>query len=194
MLAPPPLLRIAVLALGLCLGARAQAEDERIAALLASVRARGAFAAEFVEEKQLAVLAAPLRSRGEVEFAPPSRLRWEVREPVASVLRVDGERVEISQPGAPTRRLDLATEPAVRALVESIRLFLTGDLAELHAAYEVAYRAHEAGWHVSLAPRAPALRRFVVSIELAGSGDALRELALRYANGDGSRVAFEAPR
>ena len=184
----------ATVVMWLAAGAQAQAPDDRVAALLESLRARGAFSAEFVEEKQLAVLAAPLRSRGRVEFVPPARLRWEVREPVASVLVVDGDQVEISQPGEPARRIDLTAEPGVRSLVESFAFLLAGNLGALRSAYEVTFSENATTWRVSLVPRAAALRRLVDVIEVAGTSVVPQELGLRYANGDRSRASFEAVR
>lgn len=49
--------------------------------------------AEFVQEKHLQILAAPLRSEGFLAFRQPDALRWEYRTPVPSVLVMTGGNI-----------------------------------------------------------------------------------------------------
>ncbi len=169
-----------------------EADDAKLAERIAKLRAPGVLEREFVETKQLALLAAPLESRGVMSFAPPDRLRWETREPEPSLLEVAGDVVEFSKPGAKPRRIDLTREPGARGLVDAVRLLLSGELAALRRDYELALSEDGAHWRLSLTPRAAALRRVVARMEFAGVADAPRELLLEFANGDRSRVLFEA--
>jgi len=186
------------LALAVCAfsgaGRGADAQDARLEALLARVRPQAALEREFTETKQLALLAEPLVSRGVMAFTPPDRLRWEVREPEPSVLRVAGDVVELERRGARTRRLDLALEPGARGLVDAVRLLLIGDAAGLERAYALSFTEESAAWRIALEPRDAAQRRVITRLELSGAGDSARELRLEFANGDRSQVTFGAPR
>lgn len=124
-------------------------------------------------------------------FAPPDRLRWEIREPEPSLLEVAGDVVEFSKPGTKPRRIDLTREPGARGLVDAVRLLLSGEFAALRRDYELALSEDGAHWRLSLTPRAAALRRVVARMEFAGVADTPRELLLEFANGDRSRVRFE---
>lgn len=188
--------RLALLATWLCAlplaAAHAgEADDAKLAERIAKLRAPGALEREFVETKQLALLAAPLESRGVMTFAPPNRLRWEIREPEPSLLEVAGDVVEFSKPGTKPRRIDLTREPGARGLVDAVRLLLSGEFAALRRDYELALSEDGAHWRLSLTPRAAALRRVVARMEFAGVADTPRELLLEFANGDRSRVRFE---
>jgi hypothetical protein len=167
-----------------------ETEDAQLAARVARLHAKGAIEREFVETKQLALLTAPLESRGRMAFVPPDRLLWEIVAPEPSILRVEGGQVELSRPGAKSRRLDLSAEPGARGLVDAIRLLLAGDLGALRRDYALTLAEERDAWHLALTPRAEAQRRVVARIELAGMGDAPRELWLKFANGDLSHVAF----
>ena len=181
-------------ALPLAVAHAGEADDAKLAERIARLRAQGALEREFVETKQLALLAAPLESRGVMAFTPPDRLRWEIREPEPSLLEVAGDVVRLSKPGAKTRRLDLASEPGARGLVDAVRLLLAGELAALRRDYELELSENGAHWRLSLTPRAAPLRRIVARLELTGAQDAPRELLLEFSNGDRSRVVFEAAR
>jgi hypothetical protein len=169
-------------------------DDPRIAERVARLRAGGTIERTFVETKTLALLAAPLESRGVMAFEPPDRLRWEIVGPEPSVLRIDGRRMELARPGARTRRLDLTADAGARGLVDAVRLLLAGDLAALRRGYALSLDEAGEGWRLALAPRDAAERRIVARIELAGAGDAPSELWLHFANGDLSHVAFAASR
>jgi hypothetical protein len=189
------LLRASALAAlaALALTDRASAnEPVRLAARLAQLRAGGALERSFVESKQLALLAAPLESRGRMAFTPPDELRWEIVAPEPSSLRVAGDRAWLSRPGARERRLDLAADAGARGLVDAVRLLLAGDAAKLAATYEATLAEEGEAWRIALTPRAEAQRRLVARIELAGVGSGgPRELWLHFANGDRSHVSFE---
>jgi len=170
----------------------AGAEDVRLAGRIAQLRAPAAIERGFVESKQLAVLAAPIESRGRMAFTPPDALRWEVVAPEPSLLRVSGDRAWLSRPGTRERRLDLAADAGARGLVDAVRLLLVGDAAKLAADYEAALVEEGEAWKLALTPRAEAQRRIVARIELAGVGEGgPRELWLHFANGDRSHITFE---
>ena len=151
-------------------------------------RTRGVLA-EFREEKQLALLSAPIVSRGVLYFIPPDRMVRKTSEPAASTLVVDGPRVSFRDAaGTP---IDLSAEPSAREFVDNFTLIFRGDLAALRAKYEVRFESQPPRWRLVLQPRDALLQRFVRSLTLSGEGEAMREMVLEERDGDRTSTRFE---
>lgn len=121
--------------------------------------------AEFVQEKHLAILKAPLRSTGRFLFRKPLSLRWEYTEPLASVLLMADTGVKrfIRRDGA---WLPDASEglQAMQMVLEEIRLCLAGryqDSQNFRAELKLTPRPR-----VILKPRSRELAKVISAIEL----------------------------
>jgi hypothetical protein len=185
-------LRLAWLGCALAAAAPASAEAPAatLEALMAGMAGARGVVAEFREVKQLALLAAPLESRGVLHFVPPDRMVRRTFEPVPSVLVVDGRRV-VFRDAEGSAPLDLSGDPSARQFVDNVTTIFRGDLAALRERYEVRFEASPPGWRLELAPRDPVVRRFVASLTLAGEGEALREMVLLERDGDRTTTRFE---
>jgi hypothetical protein len=153
---------------------------DQVMARLAAAPARQA---RFVEDKTFPNLTAPLRSEGSLAFRKPDHLEKITTAPTSEKLTVDGERLVIDQPSQPPRVLELDSQPAIRALVDTIRGALSGDLAELRRVYDVTGSGTASDWTIVLRPRDPALARLVATVTLSG-GDDLRRIATVSPKGD----------
>lgn len=185
-------LRWALAGCALAAAAAASAEPPAptLEALMGGMAAARGVVAEFREVKELALLAAPLESRGVLHFVPPDRMVRRTLEPVASVLVVDGRRVLFrDSAGAPP--VDLSGDPSARQFVDNVTAIFRGDVAALRERYEVRFEASPPGWRLELAPRDPVVRRFVESLTLAGEGEVLREMTLLERDGDRTTTRFE---
>jgi len=163
-------------------------------ALLAAFARMPGLEARFTEEKELALLAVPLRSSGRLYFLPPAHLTREVEEPEPSRLAItpaelrmrdrDGEQV-----------LDLRANEPVRAFVTSLLWVFAGDLEKLEGAFTVVYTpepADAAAWSLALTPRAKPLSDLLGALTLSGAGTAVRRIELREPNGDRTRTTIVA--
>lgn len=170
-----------------------------LAALLAGFRTLPGFEAQFEETKTLALLAAPLRSRGRLYFAPPATLLRRVEAPNPHDILIRDDIVRIATPGSPgsardVQTIDLARRADVRPLVESMLWIFSGDLAQLEAIYRIDYRvltpASGGRWQLGLTPRAAPLSNLVRSLSISGRGHAAESLEVVEAAGDRTTTRF----
>ena len=150
---------------------------------MARLAAAPARRASFVEEKTLAALTTPLRSEGHLSFRKPDHLEKITNAPQFESLVVDGNRLIVDTGGEAPRVVELGGQPAIRALIDTIRGALSGDLAALRRSYDVTGTGTPADWHITLLPHDPALVALVKQVQLAGGGD-LRRIATIAPNGD----------
>ena len=174
-----------LLILLLCAPARADTLAETVMAGLASQPSREA---GFVEEKRLASLTAPLVSRGRLIFVPPAHLEKNTAAPKPERLIIDGDTVTVTQDGQPPRTIALDEHPALRALADTLRATLAGDLATLRRIYAVEEQGAPDAWRLLLVPTRPALRRALARVTLDGGGADLRQIVIQQANGDEQRL------
>lgn len=177
--------------LGLC-GASAprSAEPLTLETLMRGMAGASGVVAEFEEVKELALLAAPIRSRGRLYFVPPDRMVRHTTEPAESRLIVDGERMEYLD-GSEAEPVDLSADPAAREFAENFVALFAGDLEALRARYEVAFHSEPPRWTLELKPRSARVRRFVAGLSLRGEDQVLREIVLVEADGDRTTTRLE---
>lgn len=179
-------------AAALLLVARAGADPApaTLEALMAGMaRARGVVA-EFRETKELALLSAPLESRGVLHFLPPDRMLRRTLEPAPSSLLVDGRRV-VFRDADGAAPVDLSADPSAREFVDNFTTVFRGDLAALKRRYDARFESDPPGWRLVLEPRDALLRRFVASLTLSGTGESMREMVLVERDGDRTTTRFE---
>ncbi len=140
--------------------------------------------ASFVEEKRLAALSVPLRAEGTLEYRKPDHLEKITTTPRYESLVVDGNRLVINgnDNDAP-HVVELDGQPEIRALIDTIRGALSGDLGLLRRLYDVSGTGTVAGWHIVLRPRDAGIARVVKEVELSGGAD-LRVISSVAPNGD----------
>lgn len=183
-----PLVRAA--ALGLLAGAAAaDPAPATLDALMAGMARATGVLAEFQETKTLALLSAPLESRGVLHFVPPDRMVRRTLEPAPSSLVVDGPRV-VFRDASGEAPVDLSGDPSARQFVDNFTTIFRGDLPALREKYEVRFRAEPPGWSLELEPRDAVLRRFVASLTLSGEGERMREMVLLERDGDRTVTRF----
>jgi outer membrane lipoprotein-sorting protein len=158
-------------------------------ALLASLAAVPGVSARFREEKQIALLDAPLISEGTLHFAPPDRLAREQTQPERSRVVLAGTTMWIAT-DLEAQRIDLVSQPLVGAVVASFRALLAGDRAALASLYEIALTRDGEAWTVVLAPRDTALRRAIERVEIRGRSAVVEALRVQDASGDTTTLRF----
>jgi hypothetical protein len=183
---------MAAVAVALCAAGSARSPAQPPADLEALMRGMAGspgVVARFVETKHLALLEAPLESRGVLYFVPPDRLVRHVLAPGTSRMRMDRGRLEIRDE-AGRQQIDLAGHPIAREIVESFVVLFAGDLAALERRYQVEFEAEPgeaaSGWRLRLVPRAGAVRRLIERVEIRGDAAGMRELTLFEEDGDRS--------
>lgn len=170
------------------LASEAPLEVEELMRRLASTEG---VVAHFRQVKELALLAAPLESRGTMRFVPPRCLAWHTQSPADSQLVIEGESVRFRD-ATSARDLDLSRDPIARGFVESFIVLWSGDYEAMKKQYEVSLDSRAGGWRLVLVPRAARMREFIERIELQGSSGPPERMLLLEAGGDRTTTIFES--
>jgi len=156
-------------------------------ALMHSLAAVKAASGTFVERKHVAILNAPLELKGTLKYTAPGRLEKRTLAPAPSTMVAEGDRLTIEDGTSNERRtMMLGDHPALRAVVESMRATLAGDLPRLKRFYEVRLDGAERDWHMTLTPVADEVREWVKEIRMGGSGNRITSVEVLEAGGDRS--------
>ncbi len=133
----------------------------------------------FLQEKHLAFLQQPFISSGEFSLDRSEGLRWQVLEPLKSLMLIDGSRVLLDG-----QRMD---DHGIGQLIELIMLgLMEGQLDGLSRYFDIAGKISSTSWQLSLQPRSSRLKYLLQHIELRGE-DHLQEIEI-FEQGDNRTV------
>ncbi len=170
--------------LGLAKLAAAQFIHPDLESLMTRMAAVTERRALFREERRIAALSQPLISTGSLHYRRPGWLEKRTESPVVERFLVDGDKVVLDTAEEGRRSFDLGQAPELRALVDSVRAPLAGDLDALRRGFQVSFTGTLAEWQLDLEPLDDQVGRLLRRASLAGSGDQLQEMLSVQANGD----------
>lgn len=182
------LLALTLLPLMAAVPARAADDLDRLMALLA---AHPGGTVRFVERRHLAMLSAPLVSRGEMTYRAPDWLERRTLSPRPERLLLDKDTLTMERD---QRRMSMpiSQRPEVEAFVASIRSTLRGDRAALERHYRVALQGQpEKRWTMTLEPLQARLRGIVTQIVISGVGVAVDRVDYTQSDGDSTEMRLE---
>jgi outer membrane lipoprotein-sorting protein len=160
-------------------------------ALMGEMAAVPASRTRFVETRHLALLTRPLELKGSLTYERPHRLTKHVESPFNELLSVDGDALSlVNRTKGEQRIVSLREQPALGALVESVRATLAGDRAQLERHYRVKFSGGRQAWQLQLTPRQAQLRAHVDSIALSGAGARLQHIEVLESGGDSSVMSI----
>jgi outer membrane lipoprotein-sorting protein len=176
-----------LLALLLVAASSSHAQGWDLQALLSEMATVQSSRTRFVETRHLALLTRPVELKGSLTYERPHRLAKHVESPFDETLTVDGEALSlVNRTSGEQRFVSLREQPALRALVESVRATLAGDRAQLERHYRVAFSGARNAWQLQLVPRDTQLRAYIESITLSGAGARLQRIEALEGGGDRS--------
>jgi len=140
--------------------------------------------ANFTERRTMAMLNAPLETKGTLRYEAPDYLVKQTLQPHAEKITVRGELLTIVEGHERLRSLSLSDSPQVTALVESIRGTLAGDLDALERYYQVAVTGSPAAWRLELTPKGEDIAALISSINISGQDGKIRTVDTLEINGD----------
>jgi outer membrane lipoprotein-sorting protein len=163
------------------------AQGWNLDALMAEMAAVPASRTRFVETRYLAMLTQPLELKGSLSYERPNRLVKHVETPFDELLTVDGEALSlVNKTKGDRRSLSLREQPALGALVESVRATMAGDRVQLERHYRVQFSGRRDAWRLHLVPRATAVRAHVESITVSGAAARPQRIEVLESSGDRS--------
>ncbi|MGB7816873.1 MAG: LolA-related protein [Methylotenera sp.] len=145
--------------------------------------------ASFVEKKSIAMLDKPVESSGELFYSAPDRLEKRTLKPKAESMLLDKDTLTVEQRGK-KHALPLQNYPEIAAFIDSIRGTLAGDRKALERAYKLSMEGDEQSWNLALLPLEDKMKKVVAKISIAGSGNALRTIEIKQADGDSSLMTI----
>jgi len=168
-----------------------QSTPECLREVQAAQQGTDTVSARFVQTKSLSLLAQPLVSRGRFLFKRPDHVVWQVEEPQAATVVIDGQGIHI--PGLSARdRQALAMVPA-RALTSQLGAIFSGTTAGLEGEFDVTARDDGGAVLVHLVPRRPETGQLFRTIDLRFPRPLrfVQTITLEDAVGDRVEVGFE---
>ena len=167
------------------LQASAQAWD--LASLMQEMAQVPASKSRFMETRHIALLTRPLELKGSLTYERPNRLSKHVQSPFDELLSVDGEAATlVNKTKGEQRFVSLREQPAIGALVASVRATLAGDLPQLQRHYRIEFSGPREAWNLRLVPRDARVRGIVDTITLAGTAAHLKQIEIVETTGDRS--------
>lgn len=150
--------------------------------------------AAFTDSKDIAILDAPLVSKGRVYYQRPDRLHLATEAPSRQSVTLVGTRVRVVQEDLGREQaMDLGVSDVAKAVVANILLVLGGRIDALSELYRCTAEPDRDAWRMTLVPlREPmtkVVRRMVVLLARDGT---LREVRVEEPDGDASTMSFTA--
>lgn len=140
----------------------------------------------YAETRFVHVLRKPLQLRGELHYGGAGVLGKRVDEPYRETTLIANGEVEVQREGKSTRKFSLERAPELEALLASFSALLGGDAATLDRHFVIALARSEAGWQLTLTPRAPELARQMRELVIDGRDSEVRCVSLHESDGDAS--------
>jgi hypothetical protein len=157
---------------------------------LFSVLARSpGFFARFHEEKQIALLVAPLKSDGTIHFDKQRGLARHTLSPQKQSVLLSGSTLTLWD-GTKTETVPLQSSAPLRALAEAFSLLLAADRASLEKSFSLRFQASGQSWRLALVPTLADLKKLVSEVDVAGEALTPKTLVVREASGDESSMAL----
>ncbi|WP_152207138.1 outer membrane lipoprotein carrier protein LolA [Marinobacter changyiensis] len=144
----------------------------------------------FRQQKTLEDLGATLESGGVFSFSVEQGLHWQVREPVATELRITREEIVEIQDGEEVMRMATEDQPMTRVISEIFFSMFTGDRVALETYFELTESGSADRWTLQLSPVDDTVASVMASIELQGA-ETVEEMILQETNGDKTRILLE---
>ncbi len=124
--------------------------------------------ADFTQTRALKALRDPLKSPGHLWFVEPDSFRWELGNPVKTIVLRKGESVFVITPAK--KRAERHTAAGRQDGIQSMATMsfqLAKDFAEFQRKFEVlAISTESTNCHLEVAPRDPATRKFLTAIKI----------------------------
>lgn len=182
-------LLLALLCASAALSAHASFGIDQLMAELAQFRGGRA---RFVETRHVALLDAPVVSRGELRFTPPDRLEKDTLEPRPERLVLEKNVLTIEQ-GGRSMTWHVGGRPEAMAFIESVRSTLSGNRVLLQKYYQLEVTGSAGDWTLLLLPTAPEVKALLARITVRGSGRQVRRIDYLQADGDRSELVITPP-
>lgn len=145
------------------------------------------FRSSFQEKRYIAVLTAPLESRGEIECMPGEGIVWKTNSPVAKTSIITPRGVSIIERSQSPRTL--SDQAGISRALLSL---MSGDVAQASESFSIAASGSPTHWTITLTPRDSLVAEILEKIVVSG-GSRPESIEITHANSDRIVQTFSAP-
>jgi len=160
-------------------------------ALMVSLAGKKEKSARFKEKKFLKILNKPLRSEGILRFRAPDYLEKITTKPEKERLVLKNEIATIFDQQDKPKTLFLDDYPPLKALLNSIRFILLGNLDALTEYYDLDLKGNCNQWSLILIPISASALEIMARIVILGGEDNIEKITWVESNGDFTVMAIE---
>jgi len=146
----------------------------------------------YAETRFVHVLRKPLQLRGELHYGGAGVLGKRVDDPYRETTKIANGEVEVQREGKAARTFSLERAPELQVMLASFSALLGGNADSLAAQFAIAMTRHDAGWQLTLTPRAPEIARHLRDLVVDGRDAEVRCVTLHESDGDASVMRLSA--
>lgn len=168
----------------LCAPAAYAAEGDLLQQVMQGLAQVKSSRASFVERKYLSIVSSPLEYTGGLAYNAPDKLEKRTDTPKPESMRLEGDKLTLTNAKKQTRVVMLSQYPLVRAFTESIRSVLAGDTATLNRYYKVSIEGSAADWKLLLVPTDSSMQNVIKQIQFSGGGRSVKTIEFTEKQGD----------
>lgn len=171
--------------------AAAAANDDVLLAIKARLHTFEALQGKFEQEKQLAKIKKPLKSRGRFALKRRQGVVWRTEAPIQSLLVMTRDAVRVIKNDKTVVSIDISEQPGLRLMGKIVFAVFAADVEEIKQSFEIVSGQAKAGepWSVALKPRDATVAKVISRISLTGS-DHVETLEIVEQNSDITRIRF----
>jgi len=150
--------------------------------------------ADFTQTREIAGMAQPLKSRGEMLIAQRQGLWWHQSAPFAMTLLLDDKRMVQTLNGQPPQVVTAEANPQMFQFNHLLSALFKADERVLRDSFVIDFKEKgEAQWTLGLTPKAAPLNKIFKRIDLAG-GEFLEQIELNDSQGDRTHITLSNTR
>lgn len=146
---------------------------------------------KFEQEKRLAKIKRPLKSRGRFILKRGQGVLWRTEAPIQSLLVMTRDSVRVIKNDKTVVSISLSEQPGLRLMGKIVFAVFAADVEEIRQSFEIVSGQAKAGepWQVTLKPRDAGIAKIISRISLSG-GDHVETLEILEQNTDVTRIRF----
>lgn len=141
------------------------------------------------DEKHIQLLDQTMIETGILRYRKPDTLIREQHTPEQQRFEIIKNSLSIINDGS-TRTIPLDKAPALRAMAESFRATLSGDLPRLRKYYDLKFSGTFDRWNLILRPRDSDVMNYISTISITGGKEKIKRYEIHETEGDWSMMTL----
>ncbi len=120
---------------------------------------------DFVQEKNLSILANKIISKGHFCFKKTNKIRWEYNQPYRYLIIINNNKIFIKE-DQNQKQYDIQSNKMFQEMNKFISGCIQGDILRNEQEYNIGYFEDEKAYFVSLKPKAESMRKMLNEVQI----------------------------